>query len=392
MLVALVFSLFLMAGLASIFKASIGSFATASETISSGRRNRMAMDLLSDDLNMAGMVPSDLFGYPRNISTTNPAFRITPNVAYTGTDADAKADMLDFYYDNVLPFDGSLDVTLTPTSVQVANGGETTDNKEFTITFRDADQAAQVESAFTAHPISIFFKSAGWGRMLTSATASGKVVTAKLATASDFRGSGTAEGATFTNAAVKDTDVTLIQPGRYVRYSIKPQSLDPDPANSTIKTPCLVREEVTYSSTSTTPFATPDSTITVAENVTGFKVYLSGDGGKTWAGMDNSTGKPDMSLTDWSEITGPGAGAATPTLNWQFASGTVKARTGMNSTDMNTFWFREIPTLVRVDITTRTVNKRTEYTSTLNTSDYKTQTQSLIMTPRHFGLAYQPVF
>jgi hypothetical protein len=46
-----------------------------------------------------------------------------------------------------------------------------------------------------------------------------------------------------------------------------------------------------------------------------------------------------------------------------------------------------------VDVTTRTLNKRTEFVSATSATgaaaDYKTQVQSLILSPRHSGLAYQ---
>jgi hypothetical protein len=53
----------------------------------------------------------------------------------------------------------------------------------------------------------------------------------------------------------------------------------------------------------------------------------------------------------------------------------------------NENWIRSIPTLVRLDITTRTATKRAEYSATpLTTTAYKDFTQSLVIVPRHFGL------
>jgi len=49
-------------------------------------------------------------------------------------------------------------------------------------------------------------------------------------------------------------------------------------------------------------------------------------------------------------------------------------------------WFRSIPTLVRVDVSTRTATQRTEYSDTPNTLAYKDLTQSLVFVPRHSGL------
>ena len=132
LLVALLFTSILMAGMAKVFQSSLGVFVASSETISSGRRNRMAMDLLYDDLNKAGMVPSTLFWYPAVNITLNPPFQVTPNVSYDPTSktdvaaALAKADMLDFFYDEILPYDATLSTELLNTSQQVALGGATT--------------------------------------------------------------------------------------------------------------------------------------------------------------------------------------------------------------------------------------------------------------------------
>jgi hypothetical protein len=389
LLVAVLFTSILMMGMAKVFQASLGTFAAASENITSGRKNRLAADLLYDDLNQANMLASALLYYPPT-TTTNPPFIVNPNVGFdptTVTDipaANAKADQLIFYYDDVLPFEATLGTTLTNTSQQVASSGQAGDNSAFTITLRDANQAASAASAFSTFGLSVLLRSSGYTYKLASASqhGSGASLDATLDSSSGYSG-GAVSGSTFLTGAPAGTGVTLIRPGRYVRYSIKPQSLDP---STTVQTPCLIREEVTYSavSGSATPFATPDDTAVVAENVVGFKVMLSGDGGKTWAGSQGTE-------TQWSDLTGPASGGASPTLNWQFQSGSTPTRPNMNSTSSSPFWFREIPVLVRVDVTTRTLTKRTEYSTTVNTAAYRTQTQSVILAPRHAGLAYQSV-
>ena len=60
LLVALVFTMVLMAGMANVYKASLSAFYTSGESISSSRRNRMSVDLLVEDLNRAGMFLTDL--------------------------------------------------------------------------------------------------------------------------------------------------------------------------------------------------------------------------------------------------------------------------------------------------------------------------------------------
>lgn len=377
LLVALMFTMILMAGLSVVFKSSLGAAVASSEGISSLRRNREAMELLYDDLNLAGMLPSTLFDYP-STDPKNPPFLVTPNVAFTGTDiptASANADQLMLYYDNTLPFEGSLASTLQNTSQQVAAGGSLGDNALFSIDFRDSTQAAQVASAFATAGLNIIFKSSGYCYKLASAAQHGTTnkVDVTLSDTGGYTGSGNNQGATFIAAANSGSAVTLVQPGRYIRYSIQARALDPE--NPSSKAPCLMREEVGYAdvSSSSNPFQTPTSSTLVAENVIGFKVMLSGDGGVTWAGGNTTD-------TAWSDIA--------TALNTVLSS---KVRTATSTgTASSPFWFREIPVLVRVDVTTRTIRKRTEF-GTPTTADYQIQTRSLILNPRHFGLAYQPV-
>jgi len=112
--------------------------------------------------------------------------------------------------------------------------------------------------------------------------------------------------------------------------------------------------------------------VTALKNVSGFRVMLSGNGGNTWAGGDPA-------FTKWSDLTG--------VLNSAAHLGTY-GRPGANSTAMDAFWFREIPVLVRVDLKTRTVRQRTEYSSSPTAAAYAEQTQSLVLIPRHFGLPF----
>ena len=109
LLVALVFTMVLMAGMANVYKASLSAFYTSGETISSSRRNRMSVDLLVEDLNQAGMFLTDL-SVPPAVSEAMPTFLILPNMAVSGAGSDdpATADELYFYLDQPLPFEGTV--------------------------------------------------------------------------------------------------------------------------------------------------------------------------------------------------------------------------------------------------------------------------------------------
>ena len=118
LLVAVMFVGILMAGMANVFRSSVSTLATSSEGISSGRRNRMSIDLLYDDLNTAALYITDLTAPPSNVSATNPVFYILANMPIgTGAPGPPKPDPIDdpqtsdelfFYLDQPLPFEGTL--------------------------------------------------------------------------------------------------------------------------------------------------------------------------------------------------------------------------------------------------------------------------------------------
>jgi hypothetical protein len=163
--------------------------------------------------------------------------------------------------------------------------------------------------------------------------------------------------------------MVFVRAGQMVRYSILPQFLDP--SNPTVALPCLVREQGSYA---TGGFVADASLQTIiAENVTGFKVFLSADGGRTWAGQG---------LTANDFATGWTTGILAQ-VNTQLTS--VGLPSAANASDPN--WFRETPLMVRVDLTTRSAVKRVENAAVANTVDYRERLQTLYMVPRHFGLS-----
>ncbi len=415
LLVALVFMALLMAGMAKVYQSSMNTFYKSSESISSGRRNRMAMDLLYDDLNAAGQYLVNLTAYP-SFSAANPGFYILPNQAYAGTDvpvAKAFTDQLTFYYDEALPFEGRL---YDPTAASGVGTFATTSNSDLVssqadvakldttmyVKFQDPTYASMVE---TYYKNSLANNSVGlvavfkdqWGPMaIQDAAAAGSLVTFKAMAAPDnekglptglnplnkerhFAGDGsfpsglppTINGTPSTSGA----PVLFVHPAQMVRYTIK--SMDLDPSKSGVGVPCLVRQQGDYSPAG---FVSSQETV-IAEDVTGFKVYLSAypdptnaDLAKTWAGWKLTANDFDSGWTN-------GILAA---VNTQLASLGLTASS--NTSDPN--WFRNTPLLVRVDLTTRTAIKRAENTATGLTADYQERTQTLYMVPRHFGLSF----
>lgn len=379
LLVAVLFIGILMAGMANVFKSSVTNLSTSSEGISSARRNRMSIDLLYDDLNAAGMYLSDLSSPPK-LTTANPSFYIIPNVAVTGAAADdpVAADQLFFYLDEPLPFEGTLWSTgggsagqnLARNAAELVLAGVAPDpavDNTFTIDCKDASYAAMVKQGY-----SVVFKDA-WETFFVqnTPTPSGKSLTITLGSSPTVGSTGVGpSGAPPKAKHIIGSDVLFFRPAQMVRYSVKMKLFDPQKATGT---PCLVRDQGNYDATGFV--ADPAQESIVAENVAGFKAYLSADSGQTWAGYGKT-------------YTGLAAGwtnGIRSELNTQLATA---GRQDYQTTQGNDNWIRSIPTLVRLDITTRTAVKRAEYSATpLTTTAYKDFTQSLVIVPRHFGLS-----
>ena len=176
--------------------------------------------------------------------------------------------------------------------------------------------------------------------------------------------------------------VVFIQPAQMVRYHIAMLMLDP--LGTAI--PCLVREQGDYVNSSA--FA-PNTSLTqvIAENVTGFKVYLSANSGADWAGMDLTATNDDTKLDGWTGTPAAGGVGGTSGVQTELDAQLLNVnRVDYTASAGNLNWYRDIPVLVRLDVTTRTATQRAEYSSTPNALAYKALTQTLVLIPRHFGL------
>lgn len=352
MLIALFFTLVLMGGMAVVFKSSLSSFTTSADTVSSTRRNRLAMDLLSDDLNSAGQYLT-LEAPPSGIVDTNPSFAINPNVAFTGTDippGSNVSDQLLFYFDDPLALQGTFGADVMGTASYVATGtvAPTSGQAVVSVVLKAGDDPNSIKSGMM-----LLTRGNYEHKLITNVSVTG-------ATTADL----TLDGM-FSEAHLKTSEgVVIARPAQYVRYSIQSRNWDPEnPSSNGI--PCLVREQGPYPGSGT---FTPDATLTtiVAENVSKFTVSLSADHGTSWA-----TG------ADWT--------ALKTSLNTTLATSGAPGFTSISSTP---HWYRYVPLLMRVNVTTRTAVKRGEYSPAGNALAYKEQTQTLLLTPRHFGLSF----
>ncbi|BDU73370.1 PilW family protein [Mesoterricola silvestris] len=376
LLVAMLFTSILMAGLAGVFRSSINTFATASESLASARRNRLSLDMLQEDLNQAGMFLENLTLLPQ-LTLNNPGFYILPNQPVRN-DADANvaaggtlpttADELYIYMDSALSAEATLLDRIPGLDEFVAGGGVMPATPlTFRISFDDPEVAKQVAGGQF-----VVFKDWYRSKLITSVTLAGSVVTVTPDPNPQVTvpGCGASYYDKFPHPAT--SPVVVVNRGRMVRYRIKAKALDP----SGTLVPCLVREELPYNPsgnaatpTSIFPVGTPDQVI--AEEVSALKVYLSGNMGASWAG-------DGLTASDFA--TGWTSGILTA-LQGQFTNGA--------SILNDPTWFRANPALVKIDLTTRTPTKRAEYLadgSTNVTQGYKDRRQSLVILPRHFGL------
>ena len=349
LMVALLFTMILMAGMASVFKASLSAFYTSGEKTSSMRRNRLAMDLLSDDLNMAGQYLT-LEAAPSGIvDASNPGFIVNPKVAFTGTDiptADAVSDELLFYFDDPLPMEGWFGSNMTGTASSVASGTAVMLGGTFDLGFKTHDEAAKVKSGM------MLITRGNYEHKKILSAAPGSLATTSISI-----------DGVFGEKHLKNEGIIIAKPAQYARYRIQSRNWDPEKPTG-VGIPCLIREQGDYPGAGI--FAPDDSLTTiVAENVTRFAVALSADRGATW-------------------ITGASWASIKTALDTQLsASGAEFKSIGASS-----HWYRSVPVLVRVNITTRTATARSEFSAAGDALAYKEQTQTLVILPRHFGLNF----
>ena len=375
LLVALVFTMVLMAGMGNVYRASLSSFYTSGESISSARRNRMSLDLLADDLNQACMYLADLAVPPATSATMQPFF-ILPNmaVASAGFDDPPTSDELYFYVDQPLPFEGILLTGTTQKSAAelvLSGGAPVAADNTFTVECGNGSYANLVKSGHL-----LLFKDAWEAAVITSApTVSGSQLTVTVGTGALANTAITGSGATGVVLGRKHrlgSSVLFAQAAQMVRYRIELLKVDPGSASGV---PCLVRDQGNYLDTS---FTATQAQQIIAEDVMGFSVLLSANGGASWAGLTASGTKASYSGAS----TGWDLGLRTE-LDAQLAA---TGRADVLSTRATASWFRATPILVRLDVTTRTAVKRSEYGSKASPLAYRTFTQSLVFVPRHSGL------
>lgn len=386
MVVALLFISILMAGMLRVYGSAMSSFATATDAMAANRTKRWAITTVEDDFQSAGFFYYAPFrtlpGYVSvDLAAGQNALMILPNrsVSYstldpgTGTAATEQVwyDEVQFLEDQPLPIRAQLSGPTTASNVLplTVTSGSLAD-------VRAGDLVFVLDEGFEVC------------RVLSAGTSTVTLDTTSAAMQDPVDGSGT--GATSGLKALSHyagAAVAFVRPLQVIRYAVLPLALDP--ASTTSMVPCLVRDQTAYPATGariTWPAANATATgftrTIIAENVAGqpftgstptlptqygFRVDLSLDQGATW----HRSG-----TTEWT--------AVAANLNaWLAANGTAPF-TSVNSA-ANPIWFRNVPALFRLDVTTRTALKRTDPNAPASRV-YTYRSQTLLCQPRNFSL------
>lgn len=386
MLVALLFISVLMAGMLRIYGSAMSVFATTTDTLTANRTKRWAITTVEDDFQSAGYFYYAPFrtlpGYVSvDLAAGQNALMILPNRATsysildpgTGTASTETvwSDEVQFLEDQPLPIRAQL-------------SGQTSAHNVLPLTVTSGNLAV-VQAGDLAILLDELYEVC---RVASVGTGSVTLDTSSSALQDPADGSGT--GATAGLKALTHyagAAVVFVRPLQVIRYAVLPLALDPSSTTSMV--PCLVRDQTTYPATGariTWPAANATATgftrTIIAENVAGvpftgtaptlpnqygFRVDISLDQGATWH---------RGGAADWTAV-------AANLNSWLAANGTAPY-TSIASAD-NPIWFRTVPALFRLDVTTRTALKRTDPNAPANRV-YSYRSQTLLCQPRNFSL------
>ncbi|GLH67764.1 PilW family protein [Geothrix edaphica] len=381
MLVAVVFTSILMAGMFRVFASSTASFAASTETLSVQRKARWGLTLLQDEVLEAGhlffkRVVGELI--PNSDTAQPPILMRTTD--FTPPGGVSPVDELQFVMDLPLNVQGTLRTAPvigdSKLSVNVLYGGDSLKKDDL-----------------------IFIQDSNWEvyRISADPSTSGNtnfdidIVGTQSALVDQYGN----ETSSIVHALVQKThrakaQFTAFRPLQVVRYAVVPRKLDP--ASPTATVPCLVRQTQPLAGNANVIFSPAQATEVngeqiLLENVSGFYVNWSLDGGNTWlrtSATAGSTEPPWAASTDW--------GTLRAALNAKLASSssplTQQALGGTSTEDP--FWMNYTPVLIRIDIETRSEIQRTEFNASSSATNpqlaFRKRRETLYLSPRNFSL------
>lgn len=384
LMVALVFTSILTAGMLRVFAATVSNFHGMHETVGIQRSARWAMSLIQEDILQAGyLFPSRVVSKLQATSSSQaPLLFQQTEYAPILTKPDGttqtldKVDEIQFVMDQAMGVEGKLKTALvagTSTMEVTINAGGSKLKPGDVVLFQGATggRITMVSIATVAGTPPDY-------TLTLDASNSGYTPTLD-ATGTEKFGEGTIIAGRIKDNLSIGMPVTFIRPEQVVRYTIAPRALDPaDPA---VFFPCLVRQEAPLVPGTILADADPANPITkpvgsseqiLAENVTGLKVDISLDGGQTFlrAGLGDK----------WDADIYNALNTAVASLTGSVTS-TAKSA---NTTDL--FWFNYVPVLLRLDIETRSRVARSEHSATGTTAEFKVRRETLLVSPRNFAL------
>lgn len=397
LLVALVFTAILTTGMLRIFASSVSGFYTQQESLGLQRASRFALGAVEDEILQAGYLfpPRNLKGDLKIGSST-----VQPPVLIQQTDYQPvwsdpngttvtlpNVDELQFVQDVNLEVEATLAadalVGATSATVSIPSGKSILDNytkvtptSPLIMVMLDS-QVNQVDMV----------------RIASLKGASG-TYTATFDTAStgvdqfgNVLGGGFFTGM-FNNPHKAKAPCAFIATLQVVRYTVVPRALDP--ADPTHMIPCLVmqtapldRDAYWAPAKDTPPKSTDNWTERIlVEGVTGFKVDLSLDGGKTFLRY-----KPDGTLqAGWDTWSNVYTSLDTAVKGALGGTSPLYTYTSQGLSDpIDPMWTNYLPVTFRLDVETRTRLARSEYGTAAKPADFRTRTVTMMISPRNFA-------
>lgn len=367
MMVALVFISILMAGMFNVFASTTSAFVTQTETMAVQRKARWGLSLLQDEVLEVGyLMPVRVPGGLLAGATVQPPLMMQ-RTGYTPPGGTTPVDEFQMVYDIPLDVQGT------------ATGAVAIGNTAMAVHIPSGSASIQAGDM-------IFVQDSAWELLTVKSTAgTGTEITiniegdpTKLLDPSYGTPLNPMVHASFEKAHLVGAPITVIRPLQIVRYAVVPRPLDPsDPANLV---PCLVRQSQALVGNAGSIWApalnTPAANEQVLlENVVGFAMDWSLDGGKTWlrAGGAGNT---------WASIS-----TALDTALKASTSPLVQQAGGAFNPS-NPMWMNFAPLLIRIDLTTRSEIQRSEFNAAAATPTlaYRTRTETMFLSPRNFAL------
>ena len=362
MLVAVMFIGILSAGMLRIYASNLAGFQRVNDMISSQRRGRWALASLQDDVASIGYFAFVPFAHPSGYSVTSGTqepFMILPSptpVVVTGPDPTNPAALLTAPLatsPDELQFVGDIPLAIQAT---VASNTATTVNVNLLSGNLSDLQAGDATAVLDAGGTQLF-KVAGPAFGLAVSVQAGSMATTQSSTA------GINPWVDTLNSYPVTTPVAFYRPNMVTRYSVQARSWDP--SNPVITVPCLIRQQAPYPANYALINWAGVQADVIAENIEGFTVDLSFNGGATWL---------RQGAANWDAIV----------LKMKGLSPGGKALNPRDS--YNPLWFRNFPCLIRMDVTSRSAAPKAADANVSGQAAYVRRTQTLMVTPRNFGL------